>query len=329
MSRMDVELRQLRVFLAVASELHFGRAARRLHVSQPALSQQIRVLEKAVGVALFERSSRATELTPAGQVLLEAAPRVLFEAERALSRVTQAAEGMVGLLVVGSVRTALAGITPQILRSVRARFPDLQLEVSHLDTAAQLVAIAERRIDVGLVRAAEATAWVAVEPLVSEPLLAVLPDDHRLVAATGPDDALDPALLAGEPFVLWPRSLGAPFFDALMGYCREHGFSPHVVAEGADIETQLGLIAAGFGVSLQPAYYANLRPPGVAFRRLAGEVPSVALQVAWRRRDRSPAVGHFIAAARECAGVLPATAAATGDGPVAVAGPGRAHGSTG
>jgi DNA-binding transcriptional LysR family regulator len=292
--RMDVELRQLRVFLTVASELHFSRAARRLHVSQPALSQQIRALEKTLGAALFDRSSRATELTPAGRVLLDAAPRVLFEAERAQSLVTQAANGAVGLLVVGSVGTALASVTPRILRAMRASFPDLQLEVSQQDTGAQLTALADGRLDVGVVRAASSTAAVAVEHLVSEPLLAALPGDHPLAAR----DEIDPADLAAEAFVLWPRSLGMAFFDIITSYCREHGFSPRIVAEGADIETQLGLVAAGLGVSLQPAYYANLRPPGVVFRPLSGDVPMVALQVAWRRADRSPAVAHFVDAAR-------------------------------
>ena len=291
---MDLELRQLRVFLTVASELHFSRAARRLHVSQPALSQQIRALEKTLGAALFDRSSRATELTAAGRALLDAAPRVLFEAERARSLVAQAASGAVGLLVVGSVGTALASITPRILRSMRESFPDLQLEVSQQDTSAQLVALADGRLDVGLVREAEPSTEVAVEHLVSEPLLAALPDDHRLAGL----EEIDPAELADEPFVLWPRTLGMAFFDIITAYCRGHGFSPRIVAEGADIETQLGLVAAGLGVSLQPAYYANLRPPGVVFRPLAGDVPMVALQVAWRRADHSPAVAHFVDAAR-------------------------------
>ncbi len=294
---MDLELRQLRTFLAVAAELHFSRAARRLHVSQPALSQQIRALERTLGAALFDRSSRATELTPAGRVLLDAAPRVLFEAERAQSLVTQAANGAVGLLNVGSVGTALASITPRILRSVRAHFPDLQLEVSQQDTAAQLVALADGNLDVGLVRAADETETVAVEHLVSEPLLAALPSDHALAGGA----SIVPEDLADEPFVLWPRPLGRAFFDIITRYCLDHGFSPRIVAEGADIETQLGLVAAGLGVSLQPSYYANLRPPGVVFLPLEGEVPQIALQVAWRRADRSPAVAHFVEAALECA----------------------------
>ncbi len=306
MAVMDVELRQLRVFLAVADELHFSRAARGLHMSQPSLSQQIRALEKALGVALFERTSRATELTAAGRALRDAAPRVLFEADRALARVAQAANGAVGLLVVGSVGTALASITPQILRGMRASHPDLQLEVSQQDTAAQLVAITEERLDVGLVRAAVPTDAVAIEHLVEEPIVVVLAEDHRL--ASDPECLLEPAELADEPFVLWPRSLGAPLFDTLIAFCHNYGFSPRIVAEGADIETQLGLVAAGVGVSFQPAYYANLRLQGVVFRRLAGRVPTVALQVAWRRRDHSPAVARFVEVARTVRDRSPSTA---------------------
>ena len=132
---------------------------------------------------------------------------------------------------------------------MRAQFPDLQLEVSQQDTSAQLVALADGRLDVGLVRAATATDAVAVVQLVEEPLVVALPHDHPLAAAA----EVDPAALAGEPFVLWPRPLGRSFFDLITAYCRDHGFSPRIVAEGADIETQLGLVAAGLGVSLQPS----------------------------------------------------------------------------
>jgi DNA-binding transcriptional LysR family regulator len=184
-----------------------------------------------------------------------------------------------------------------VLRELRSHFPDLDVEVSQMDTAAQLVSLAAGRIDVGLVRSASPRPALSIESLVEEPLIAALAEDHRLADET----SIDPAELAEEPFVHWPRALGADFFDIVTGYCREHGFSPRVVAEGKDIETQLGLVSAGWGVSLQPAFYANLRPVGVVFRPLQGESPPVVLQVAWRSADRSPAVAHFVAAARAAA----------------------------
>ncbi|MDL5159764.1 LysR family transcriptional regulator [Actinomycetospora termitidis] len=290
---VTLDLRHLRVFLVLAQELHFSRAAERLHISQSALSQQVRGLERQLGTPLFERTSRVTVLTPAGRVLLDAAPRVLREADKTVDLVAEAAAGAAGRLMIGSVGTALASIAPPLLRTMRARYPDLHLELAQYDTAAQLLAIADRTLDVGLVRAVEESRQIQVEHLTAEPLLVALPDDHPLAAA----EHVHPRDLADQPFVLWPRPLGAAFFDTITGYCREHGFSPHIVAEGPDIETQLSLVAAGVGVSLQPSFYANLRPVGVTFRSLAVPAPEVALQVAWRRGNTAPAVRHFVDAA--------------------------------
>lgn len=294
---MALELRPLRSFIVVATELHFSRAARRLHISQSALSQQIRALEDNLGAVLFSRTSRMVELTAAGEALLEAAPRVLFEADRATERVRQAVKGTAGVLVIGSVGTALASIAPRIMRTLRQDFPDLRLEVRQLDTAALLVALAGGRVDVALVREASPRPSLHIEQLVSEPLMVAMPEDHHLAAR----DQVRPEDLADEPFVLWPRPLGADFFDIITGYCREHGFSPRIVAEGADIETQLGLVASGMGVSLQPAFYANLRMVGVAFRPLLGSAPLIALQVAWRKGSSTGAIRRFVEAARAIA----------------------------
>lgn len=292
---MGFELRHVRAFGVVAEQLHFGRAARQLNISQPALSQQIRLLERDVGTPLFIRTSRMVELTPAGRALAEAGPLVILEAERAQRRVEQAAEGSTGLLIVGSVNTALASITPRIMRAVHSRAPELRMELYHMDTSAQLTALADRRIDIGVVREAAATRFLDNERLVSEALEVVLPEDHPLAAA----DSVDPRDLADEPFVLWPRMLGPDFFDRIITYCRKHRFNPRIVAEGGDVETQLGLVAAGTGVSLQPAYYADLRRAGVVFRPLEGETPRVALQMSWRKGVPSPAVDHFLAAGRQ------------------------------
>lgn len=292
---MSFQLRQVGAFLAVAKHLHFGRAAAQLNISQPALSQQIRLLERDVGTPLFIRTSRMVELTPAGRALAETAPLVILEADRAQRRVEQAAEGRSGLLVIGSVNTALASVTPRIMRAVRAQAPHLRLELYHMDTAAQLTALADRRIDIGVVREAAATRVLDNERLVSEPLVAVLPEGHPLAAA----ETVAVRSLADEPFVLWPRMLGPDFFDRIIAYCRKHGFNPRIVAEGGDVDTQLGLVAAETGVSLQPAYYADLRRSGVAFRPLEGDAPRVALQMSWRRGDPSPAVNHFVTVARD------------------------------
>jgi DNA-binding transcriptional LysR family regulator len=290
---MDIDTRRLRMFLTVARELHFSRAAAELHVSQPALSQQVRALERELQVELFVRTSRQVELTPAGAALLASAPRALYELERALTGAQQAAAGTVGRLAIGSVRTGLAGVVPRVMRSFADEHPDLALDVVHMDTSLQLRALVDRRIDVGIVRAASPTEHLVIEQLIAEPLVLALPADHRLAEL----DRIDPRALVHEGFVSWPRHLGADFFDIVIAFCRQHGFSPRVIAEGDDIDTQLALVAAGFGVSLQPAFYAQASPDGVVFRPLRGTTPKVALQMAWRR-DSAPAVEHFVAAAR-------------------------------
>ena len=153
------------------------------------------------------------------------------------------------------------------MREFATSRPGFRLEIVHMDTGQQLRALADRRIDVGVVRAATPTEAVVVEPLVAEPLMLALPADHRLAAV----EAVPPAVLADEPFVSWPRHLGADFFDIVVAFCRRHGFSPRVIAEGGDIDTQLALVAAGFGVSLQPSFYAGALPDGVVFRPLEGD----------------------------------------------------------
>ncbi|GAA1672449.1 LysR family transcriptional regulator [Fodinicola feengrottensis] len=297
---MALELRSLRSFIVTATELHFSRTAKRLHVSQSALSQQIKALEDSLGVPLFVRTSRMVELTPAGEALLEAAPRILFEVDRAVDRVRKAADGTAGTLAIGSVGTALTSIAPRIMRALRQEAPDLRFEVTQLDTDAQLLALADRRLDVAIVREARPHPALCLEQLVSEPLVVVLPDDHRYANQA----QIRPGDLAREHFILWPRQLGAEFYDIIIGYCREHGFSPDIVAEGADIETQLGLVASGLGISLQPAYYSNLRMVGIQFRPLTGSPPVVSLQLAWHRNNISPAVQHFVDTARAVAQTL-------------------------
>lgn len=293
---MDIDVRRLRLFLAVARELHFSRAAKRLHISQPSLSQQIRALERELDVGLLLRTSRMVELTAAGQALVDAAPRVLYELERATAETQQAAGGTVGHLVAGSVRTALAGITPNIMRTLRAEHPELHIDVVNMDTAAQLQALSDRRIDVGIVRATTAAEDLALEPLTSDPLVAVFPQDHPLADVT----EIDPWRLADEPFITWPRHLSADFFDILIAFCREHGFSPHITAEGDDIDTQLAFVAAGIGISLQPSFYATAGRSDVVFRPLSGHTPRVELRLAWRH-DITPAARHFVDAARRVA----------------------------
>ncbi len=285
---VDIDTRRLRVFLTVAQELHFRRAATLLHMSQPALSQQIRLLERDLKVELFVRTSRQVELTPAGEALKQAAPRAIYEVERAMEAARHAALGTTGRLLIGSVRTGLAQVVPKVMREFTSAHPGVRYELVHMDTTLQLRALQDRRIDIGVVRTAPPTEHLTIEPLVSEPLMVALPAEHRLAV----EREVNPSDLEQEQFVSWPRHLGPDFFDIVIAFCRDHGFSPQVNTEGDDIDTQLALVAAGFGVSLQPAYYSQARPDGVVFRPLSGNPPVVVLQIA-RRRDCAPLVEEF------------------------------------
>jgi len=286
-----MELRSLRCFLAVAEELHFGRAAERVGVTQPSLSQQIARLERELGTSLFTRTSRQVRFTPAGRALLPGARRALTEADRAARAAREAAAGASGELAIGAIGSALNGVLPLFVRAFAARSPGVAIDFRQLDTAEQLAALQDHRLDAGFIRSAEPVPGLEISALLSEPFVAVLPADHPLAARA----RVPLASLAAEPFVLWPRQVSIGFHDELIAACRQLGFSPQVRYEARGAETLLGLIAAGLGVSVQPEPYRNLARAGVAFRPLAEPAPATALQLAIRRGDPSPVLQRFLA----------------------------------
>lgn len=299
-------LKRLHSFLVLAEELHFGRAADRIGVTQPSLSQQIARLEADLGAVLFERTSRRVQLTPAGTAFLPGARRAVIEAQRAARAARDAASGGAGELLIGTIGSALNGILPGLLREFTGSNRQVRIDIRQLDTADQLTALLDRRLDVGFVRSAQPTAALTVLPIDEEPFVAVLPADHRLAAQA----ELALGELAGEPFVLWPRRASTGFYDAVIAMCAEHGFSPRVHWEAAGAETLLGLIAAGVGVSIQPASYANLGRAGVVFRPLAGSVATSTLQVAHRRGAPDPVLARFLSVVEGHRGLTQAAGAA-------------------
>jgi len=285
-----MELRALRCFLAVAEELHFGRAADRIGVTQPSLSQQIARLERELDTLLFTRTSRQVRLTAAGAALAPGARRALTEAERAGHAAREAATGASGELVIGAIGSALNGVLPLLVRAFAARSPGVAVDFRQLDTAEQLAALQDHRLDAGFIRSAEPLPGLAITALLSEPLVAVLPAEHPLAALA----QVPLAALAAEPFVLWPRQASIGFHDELIAACRQLGFSPQLRYEARGAETLLALIAAGLGVSVQPEPYRNLARAGVAFRPLANPAPASVLQLATRRGDGSPVLQRFL-----------------------------------
>lgn len=288
-----VDLRHLRYFVAVAEELHFSRAARRLNVSQPPLSQQIRQLERAIGAPLFVRTSRRVELTPAGTALLDGARRTLAEASRSLEAAERAGRGEVDRLRVGYTGSGALGGLVEIVRAFRGAHPLIHLELLEGTTESQLEAVERDLVDVALVRGPVAASRARTEVVRREPFLAALPVDHRLATR-----AMVPIVaLKDEPWVLFPRHIAPPHHDVLTGICQRAGFEPAVAHESAEYDTILSLVAAGLGVTLVPASVKRLRFEGVEFRRLSGVSATAELAAVYQPHRLSRGLSAFLAIA--------------------------------
>jgi DNA-binding transcriptional LysR family regulator len=292
-----MELRHLRYFVAVAEELHFGRAAGRLHMAQPPLSQQIKALETELGLKLFERTKRRVELTDPGRLFLDEARATLARARRAEEVVRQAAKGMRGRLAVAFVTSASYSILPEVIRMFRADHPDVELTLQELNPAEQLAAIRKRDVDVGLLRLPVPNTSLALEPVLKEPLVAALPRDHRLADSK----FLRLKALAGEPFILFPRHHGPGIFDVIMKACERAGFSPRMGQEPNDMQSILAYVAGGLGVSLVPASLAGFHAPSVSYLPLQPKPPCVELALAYDRERTPILLDSFRKTCREAA----------------------------
>jgi len=290
-----VELRQLRYFVAVADELHFRRAAARLHISQPPLSQQIARLEEELGCRLLARTRRRVELTPAGDAFLRDARAMLAELEVAVATARRIATGQAGVLRINFVGSALLSIVPGAVQRFRRARPGVEIELRERSTVEQLRALGSGVIDVGLVRPPiEIDDQLRAEVVTRERTIAAIPTGHRLAQMR----RIPLRRLAAEPLVLFPREQAPGFHDLLIGRLAATGTSPQVVQYAPEMLTIIGLVATGIGVSPVPASVAHLALDGVTYRPLSG-APDTELVAVTRAGDESPLVRAFIADARE------------------------------
>lgn len=292
-----MELRHLRYFVAVAEELHFGRAALRLSIVQPSLSQQIKQLEDELGFPLLWRTKRSVGLTDAGKVFLTEAQRILAQVQEAKRAAQRAYRGEVGRLVLGYISSSTYDLLPMMLRLYRERFPDVEVALRELTSPEQLEALEEERIQVGLLRLPIHAPMLDVAVVRREPMVCVLPEGHPLATHT----RVAVSLLAKEPFVLQPSLRGGEYYIQLMKLCLDAGFTPNVIQEVAEIHTIVSLVAAGMGVSLVPLSSRNIRSKGVVYRELEGPVSITEMAVVWLRNTRSASVQNFLAVAKETA----------------------------
>ena len=288
-----MELRHLRYFVAVAEELHFGRAAKRLHIVQPTLSAQIARLEEELGVSLLYRTKRKVELTEAGRAFLAEEHKTLERSERAVREARRAASGEAGRLAVGLVGSATYGVLTEVLGLYSERFPDVQLAPREMNTVGQIEALREGSIQVGFLRPRSDfdAEDLRIEIFTREPMMAVLPREHQLCASK----VVPLKALAGEPFVLPAREREPGFCEQVANACREAGFVPRVAQEVTEMQVGLGLGAAGMKyVGLLPASVRNIKTTGVVFKKLAKPVPEMTLFIAWRPEGVSPAARAFL-----------------------------------
>ena len=295
-----MELRHLRYFVAVAEEGHITRAAERLGMQQPPLSQQMQALERELDVRLLRRRPRGVELTDAGRAFLADARGILAQVEHAFATTRRTARGEQGRIAVGFTSSApFHPFVPRVIRAFRDAAPLVSLTLEESGTTELIDALRAERVDAAFIRTPLADpSGIAVDVLLEEPMLVALPRGHRLTRG----GVLQLAALAGETFVVYRRPSGPGLFDAIIAACHAAGFSPAMVQEAPRIVATLNLVAAGLGVSLVPASLQRMRMDGVVYRRLTGAAqPRAPLHLATRRGDASAAVQRFQALVRRTA----------------------------
>jgi DNA-binding transcriptional LysR family regulator len=291
---MSIELRQLRHFLAVAEEMHFGRAATRLHMTQPPLSQSIRSLESELGTPLFVRSSRSVSLSAAGQALLPEARRMLQHLEGLPELARRAAAGESGRLSVAFVSIADYSVLPQFLRAFRQRYPQVRIDLREATSDVQGEELATGRTDLGLLippLPERIAADLDYRPVLAEPLVLAAPEGMPGLPARG---AVPLAALAGQPLILFPRRIAPAFHDAILSCLAQGGLTPEIGQEAIQMQTIVALVSAGMGIALVPQSVSNLQRPGVVYRPLREATPSIETGFAWRRDNPSPVLRAFL-----------------------------------
>jgi len=293
---MNVELRHLRYFLAVADELHFGRAAERVHVAQPAISQQIRRLEAEIGTELFHRNRREVRLAPAGEALRDYAVRAIDEVNDGVEAARRAARGEIGNLTVGFLETAASTIVPRAVRQFRAARPDVNLTLRELGVGAQIDDLQAGRLDVGIIRPPADADDLVFERIIDEELIAAVPSGHPLAGR----DQITARTVVDQPLVLLSREVVPGLYDQVLAIRQEESGSGAIAQEATSIQAVLGLVSAELGISVMPASVRSLSREGVEFVAIRSAHRS-ALLTARRRDDDSPVVEAFLAAARAAA----------------------------
>lgn len=284
-----MDLRQLRYFIAVAEERNFSKAARRLHVSQPPLSTQIKALEAELGVPLMLRTNRGVSLTPAGQIFLEEVRVALARLERATVRAREAHRGDSGTLTIGFVSIVDFGILPLTLREFRHRYPAIQVHLHEMTTDAQIQALREERLDIGIGLGPVQTPDLHFAVLTKEPLVLAVPSGTLGTSKA----SVDLRRMADQSFIVPPSELAPGLFDLISRRCQEAGFVPRITQQARQMQTVISLVSCGMGVALVPASVQHLRRRGVEYRTLRGSKAEVEIGLLRRLSSLDPVADRF------------------------------------
>lgn len=293
-----MELRHLRYFVVTAQLEHFGRAAARLSIVQPALSKQIRELEAEIGTPLFERLPRGVRLTAAGRAFLQDATALLGQVGLAAQRARDVGEGKIGRLRIGFVDTSIYHPTlPRIIHDFRRQYPAVLLDLVQQTSLQQSESLRTDSIDVGFVyHRPTGLPQLASHPLVIEKTMLAVPTTHRFARRR----QVRLAGLRDENFVWIPRALSPPFYDRVLAACERHGFAPRIVQESTTDATGLSLVATGVGITFSVASTVHRKPPDVTLVHVADLDVSFCLEAVWRTDNLNPALAHFLSLVKRC-----------------------------
>lgn len=295
-----MDLRHLRYFIAVAEELSFTRAADRLHIAQPPLSQQIRQLEEELGVVLLHRTKRSVELSGAGQVFLEHARQIMRATEVAAAQTRRAERGEIGRLSVGFFEHTSYTLLPPIFRSYRERFPNVDVSVRWFPVIGQADALRRGEIDIAFMRPVGDFEDITTEELVTEPFVIAVPASHPF--ATKESLALSDC--SAERFIMYTPHLAPDFHNMILRMCAAAGFTPQVALEVGQVYTCLGLVSAGIGLAFVPSSVQRIHLDHVVYKRLRSKSLPVEVMLGWRSRNTSPLIRTFAETAKDVIAAL-------------------------
>ena len=290
-----VELRYLNYFIAVAETRSFRQAAERMHVTQPALSQQIAKLERTIGVRLLERNRRRVLLTHAGELFLAEARKAVEQVDYAVHVAQRAEQGEIGQLRLGFVGSVLYSFLPKAIQLFRERFPDIELKLQELSSSEQVERLTAHQIDAGILYGPVFEETIELEPVLRQPLYIALPERHQLADKA----TISLEELRQQPFILVSRDQEPALHDRLIGIFQQAGYVPRVVQEAGQSQTILGLVALRIGIFPAAGHMRYMEHKGIVFVPVEEPAPIIEVSIAWRREDKYPPLDNYLQIVRE------------------------------